>query len=53
MSEMLTQKQVEEQLTDIHLGSVEVRVKSMACIRRHDASQRQRIAQLEAEVTRL
>jgi spore cortex formation protein SpoVR/YcgB (stage V sporulation) len=49
MSE-LTREQVDEQLEDIHLGSVEVRVKSMACLRRHDTAQRQRIAQLEARV---
>ena len=48
MSKELTQYQFQEQLMDVHLGSVEVRVKSMACLRNHDAAQRATIQQLAA-----
>ena len=43
----LTREQVEEQLENIHSGSVDVRVKSRACILRHDAALRQRAEQAE------
>lgn len=53
MSKELTQYQFQEQLMDVHLGSVEVRVKSMACLRNHDAAQRATIQQLEARIVSL
>ena len=53
MNKELTQHQFQEQLMDVHLGSVEVRVKSMACLRNHDASQRATIQQLEEKVKEL
>lgn len=49
----LTREQVEEQLENIHLGSVGVRVKSMACIRKHDAALRLTIAQQAQRIQEL
>ncbi len=45
----LTREQLDEQLENIHFGSVEVRLKSMQCIRIHDAALRARLEAVEQE----